>query len=440
MANVSFDNLIKPAEGLVSSRIFTDPEIYRLELERLFARTWLYVAHESEIPQAGNFVTRQMGEDPVIVSRGRDGKIRVFLNVCRHRGRKVCGEDLGTTSKFICGYHGWTYNEAGELIAVPFLEAYQGRLDKSKNGLYQATVDKYHGLIFAAWNPAAEPLADYLGPMKWVLDLAFGRTEATEVVGPPIRWVADTNWKLGAANFTGDGFHVFTTHGFSIQLGLHELKTTGPPVGYAVSLGNGHGASLVGPSSRPPIYLGLPQELWSELEQKLSKEQFEIIKPLIVLAGNVFPNLSFLQTAGHTPEEWGGPDGMPISFLTLRQWQPKGPDKMEGWTWLFVDKNAPQWWKECSRQCYQRVFGVAGTFEQDDLENWAQVTQGLRGSVAKELWLHYELGLDMPPSKEWPGPGEGYYGQPPFFDSLERFFYGQCIKFLMQESREPLIR
>ncbi|MCH6545699.1 MAG: aromatic ring-hydroxylating dioxygenase subunit alpha, partial [Deltaproteobacteria bacterium] len=245
MAVITLDDLIKPAEGLVSSRIFTDPEIYRLELERLFARTWLYVAHESEIPQAGNFVTRQMGEDPVIVSRGRDGKIRVFLNVCRHRGRKICGEDLGTTAKFICGYHGWTYNEVGELIAVPFFEAYQGKLDKSRNGLYQATVDTYHGLVFATWNPAAEPLADYLGPMKWVLDLAFGRTEATEVVGPPIRWVTDTNWKLGAANFTGDGFHVFTTHGFSTQLGLHELKATAPPVGYAVSLGNGHGASLV---------------------------------------------------------------------------------------------------------------------------------------------------------------------------------------------------
>lgn len=82
-----------------------------------------------------------------------------------------------------------------------------------------------------------------VGLDMWVLDLAFGRTEATEVVGPPIRWVADTNWKLGATNFTGDGCHVFTTHGFSTQLGLHELKATSPPVGYAVSMGNGHGRS-----------------------------------------------------------------------------------------------------------------------------------------------------------------------------------------------------
>ncbi len=99
------DGLIKQDEGLVSSRIFTDSEIYRLELERIFTRTWLYVAHETEIPRPGDFVSRSMEGDPVIVSRGRDGKVRVFLNVCRYRGRKIRGEDLGNTLKFICGYH-----------------------------------------------------------------------------------------------------------------------------------------------------------------------------------------------------------------------------------------------------------------------------------------------------------------------------------------------
>jgi PAH dioxygenase large subunit len=434
MDTKSLNNLIKPEDGLVSSRIFTDPEIYRLERERIFTRTWLYVAHESEIRQPGDFVSRSMGEDPVIVSRGRDGNTRVFLNVCRHRGRKICSEDLGNTSKFICGYHGWTYNESGELTGVPFFDAYQGRLDKNKNGLHQARVDIYHGLIFATWDTGLESLSDYLGPMKWILDLAFGRTEGTEVVGPPIRWVADTNWKLGAANFTGDGVHVLTTHGFSTQLGLHQLKASGGrPGGYAVDPGNGHGASLVSPASKGEYYLGLPKELWPELERTLTKEQIGIIKPLIILAGNVFPNLSFLQTAGHSPKEWGGPEGMPISFLTLRQWQPRGPESMEGLTWLFMDKNTPSQWREYSRQCYQRVFGVAGTFEQDDLENWGQITQGLRGPMAGRLWLHYELGLDLKPSKEWPGPGTAYSGQPPWFDQLESLFYGHCVKLLMQE-------
>src|SRR5919199_1587078 len=101
--------LVRPEDGLISARIFADSEIYALEQERIFGRVWLHVAHESEIPQSGDFVTRSMGEDPVIVVRGRDGQVRVLLNACRHRGRLVCDEDLGNTGRFQCPYHGWTY-------------------------------------------------------------------------------------------------------------------------------------------------------------------------------------------------------------------------------------------------------------------------------------------------------------------------------------------
>nr|NIO10104.1 Rieske 2Fe-2S domain-containing protein [Deltaproteobacteria bacterium] len=210
---------------MVSARIFVDPEIYDLESERIFAKCWLFVAHESEIPAAGDFVTRTMGEDPVIVWRGQDGKIRVFLNVCRHRGRKVCGEDLGKAAYFKCPYHGWTYNNTGELTSVPFFEGYQGNLHKDGLGLYQALrVGIYHGLIFARWEADGESLNENLEEMAWVLDLVFGRTEGLEVVGAPMRWVADANWKLGAANFAGDGQHTVTTHGFQSAVGLELIR------------------------------------------------------------------------------------------------------------------------------------------------------------------------------------------------------------------------
>ena len=147
------ENLVNVEEGLVSPRIFADPVISQLELERIFTRSWLYVAHESEIPNPGDFVTRVMGGDPVIAWRGQDGKVRVFLNVCRHRGRRICGEDTGTAASLRCPYHGWTYGNRGALITVPFFENYNGRLDKSSLGLYSAPqVDAVHGLIFANWD------------------------------------------------------------------------------------------------------------------------------------------------------------------------------------------------------------------------------------------------------------------------------------------------
>ena len=88
-------DLVRVDDGLISARVFADPDVYQLELERVFGRTWLFVAHESEIPRRGDFVTRVMGEDPVIVVRGADGEVRVLLNVCRHRGRKLCGARRG---------------------------------------------------------------------------------------------------------------------------------------------------------------------------------------------------------------------------------------------------------------------------------------------------------------------------------------------------------
>src|SRR5579862_6985533 len=209
-----FNDLVDSEQGLMSARVFSDEAVYQREIERIFPRTWLYLGHESEIPNAGDFVTRSMGADSVIVCRGDDGQVRVLLNVCRHRGRKLCVEDSGNVKRLSCPYHGWTYSRAGDLVAVPFPDGYEG-FKKEAWGLRRAPkVDAYRALIFASWDQAAEPLADFLGPMTWILDLLFARSEAVEVLGPPMRWTMDTNWKLPAANFGGDGHHVTITHGF----------------------------------------------------------------------------------------------------------------------------------------------------------------------------------------------------------------------------------
>ena len=100
--------LVHSDRGLISRRIFIEPEIYERELEQIFARCWLYLCHDSQIPQLGDFLTTYMGEDPVLVMRGSDGKVRAFLNVCRHRGNRLCRADDGNAASFTCSYHGWT--------------------------------------------------------------------------------------------------------------------------------------------------------------------------------------------------------------------------------------------------------------------------------------------------------------------------------------------
>ena len=128
--------LVSTKEGLLSRRIFIEDEIYQQELERIFARCWLFLCHESQIPNPSGFFSTYMGEDPVLVTRDSSGKIGAFLNVCRHRGNRVCRADSGNASAFVCAYHGWTYGNDGKLIAVPSLkEAYYDELDTSKWGL-----------------------------------------------------------------------------------------------------------------------------------------------------------------------------------------------------------------------------------------------------------------------------------------------------------------
>src|SRR5256714_10413906 len=128
--------LVDLQTGQISREIFVNEDIYAEEQERIFTRAWLFVGHESQIPNPGDFAASRMGEEAVILCRDRAGAVHVFLNSCRHRGMKVCRYDEGNTTVFTCPYHGWSYGTDQKLVGVPFFrEAYHSKLDPSKCGL-----------------------------------------------------------------------------------------------------------------------------------------------------------------------------------------------------------------------------------------------------------------------------------------------------------------
>ena len=408
---------VEPELGWIPMSVYADPAVYQLELERLFTKTWLFLAHESEIPNAGSFVVRDMGEQSVIVGRGDDGVTRVFLNTCRHRGMRLACEDFGEVESWRCQYHGFTYGSKGDfmgtLLGAPFeRKAYPQGLDKKALSLIEARTETYQGLVYATWDTEGPSLTEFLGDAAWYLDLLFGRAEM-EVVGVPQKWVVPSGWKLPSDNFTADAYHTATAHSFMARLNLTKGVDFGRD-GYHVSPGNGHGLGI-GTHFDEESYF--PAELQEEYRSRLSEEQFALLGRIKNLHGNIFPHMSFLQP------NFINVDGRMVSGMMLRVWQPIGPDRLQVWSWHLIEKNGPQWWKDAAKAAYVQTFGSSGMFDQDDTENWEMQTKNATAALAsdQEIMLHYGMGLEAEPLTEFPGPGRVYDGK--FSEAAGRLYW-----------------
>jgi benzoate/toluate 1,2-dioxygenase alpha subunit len=193
---------------VIDRRIYVDPEIYAAEQERIFARTWQWVAHESELPEFGDYVTATVAGRPIVVSRSQGGRVTAFLNTCTHRGAILAAHPRGNSAgSFVCFYHGWCFDTEGKFTAAPLAAAYGENLGK---GCYDAPAirhDIHAGNVFVCLDPDVEPLVDFLGAAAPLIENYTGRHEALGRV----RWLLKGNWKLWHENFR-DNYHPMFTH------------------------------------------------------------------------------------------------------------------------------------------------------------------------------------------------------------------------------------
>jgi len=205
-------SLVDGATGLIDRRIYADQEIFDLEMEKIYARAWLFMCHDSMIPNPGDFFQTYMGEDRVIVVRDKQGQAQVLLNTCRHRGNAVCRAEEGHATSFMCTYHGWTYDLQGKLVGVPgFKDYYHEDLNRDEWGLVAAKVQSYKGFIFATLDQEAPSLEEFLGDVgKMSIDLLAIRGTLRAAPGVE-KYTIGCNWKFAADN-VWDFYHAPITH------------------------------------------------------------------------------------------------------------------------------------------------------------------------------------------------------------------------------------
>jgi len=213
------DALVEDAEnGVHRARrsIFTDEEIFELEMKYIFEGNWIYLAHESQIPNVGDYFTTYMGRQPIVISRNKEGELNALINACSHRGAMLCRRKTDNRTTFTCPFHGWTFNNSGKLLKVkdPRDAGYPEQFNKdgSHDLTKVARFDSYRGFLFGSLNPDVKPLVEHLGESTKVIDMIVDQSpEGLEVLRGSSTYTYDGNWKVQAEN-GADGYHVSATH------------------------------------------------------------------------------------------------------------------------------------------------------------------------------------------------------------------------------------
>lgn len=393
--------MVEPAR--VHRRIYTDPEIFELEMVRIFGQAWIYVGHESQIRNPGDYFTATVARRPLVISRGPDGRIHALHNQCAHRGAMVVANDSGTTDEFQCCYHGWTYHLDGRLKAVPLNNGYPDDFStRNKNtAMVQVPrVESYRGFIFVSLAAEGQSLQDFLGYMKTSLDDMVDRAPdgELEVAGGVFKHTYNGNWKLYLENLC-DAAHPWYTHRSSIaaaqsqpdeafsdgtgEIAVRQMRQNGAPYSFwenqvgIWTYANGHSylgdyhddAKLVAALNDTTF-----REYHAALVAKKGEAETQRIMEVRRWNSNFYPNMSMMS-----------------QFQQLRVVHPLSVDKTVVYTYCFKLKGAPEQMFRNTISFANVVNGTGSLVLTDDLEIYNRVTLGLSSAGAE--WLEIGRGF-----------------------------------------------
>ena len=369
-----------PENGVFRCRrdIFTDEELFELEIKHIFEGNWIYMAHESQIPNPGDYFTLTMGRTPVVITRDKDGELHALVNACSHRGAQLCRFKRRNQKTFTCPFHGWTFSNTGKLLKVkdPKGAGYPEQFNKdgSHDLTKVARFENYRGFLFGSLSADVKPLEEYLGEARKMIDMIVDQAdEGLEVLRGSSTYTYDGNWKLQAEN-GADGYHVSAVHWNYVATTAHrtddgkedQIKATDASK-WAKQRGgfhaykNGHillWTEWADPTNRPN-YPRLAE--WTERHGKTKAEWMVGVLRNLCLYPNVFLMDQFSSQ--------------------IRVFRPISVDQTEVTIYCIAPKGESQEARTRRIRQYEDFFNASGMATPDDTEEFRATQRGYAGAA-----------------------------------------------------------
>lgn len=352
------------------------PEVFARERERIFARSWLYVGHESELAAPGDFLVRMVGGRQVIFCRDEDGAIRIWLNTCPHRGTTLCRESGGNARFFRCFYHAWSFSPSGALVSLPGKEAYPADDDfRDRLGLRPAPrFATRSGFVFLSYAVDGPDLDDHLAGAGDHLDLVADHSSTgMEVLPGTQKYGVKGNWKLAVENAM-DGYHFTPTHITFVDYLKESGFATSDEGGVVENLGNGHSVMIQsGHSGRvgldwEPRFGEAEREriatVRGELSERLGPERAARIADHSRIL-YVFPNLLVFD----------------IEALSIRVLEPTSANTTDVTAWHIAPKGEPETTRALRLRTLVSFIGPGGLATPDDIEAYEAIQRGVSSTA-----------------------------------------------------------
>lgn len=421
----------------VHRAVYVDPQLFELELERIWHRAWIYVGHESQVRQPGDYFATEIGRNPVLMVRHADGSVRVMFNRCTHKGVMVARARTGRVRNFVCSYHGWVFGTDGALKGVPLADGYAGTVVQADNpefGLKPLPrVATYRGFVFASLAADGPDLKTFLGPAVIGFDDMVDRAPDgdVEVFGTCARTIQHANWKFFFENQL-DGVHAGITHRSSTEAAkkvaasrwsnpeevprevrMFMAQEPPEPKSVWVNLNTSnyrHGHGFLGGyqehRGQDPVtleYEAIIKRKYgdAEGERKLARSLHHTV---------IYPCLSIQS-----------------QFQQVRVIKPLAVDRTLMEIWHFRLKGAPQAFQRRNMIIANMVNTPATIVSCDDYENWYRAQTGLQARAQDWVSIHRNFGDDVTDA-------EGTHSRVGTSEAFQRNQYAAWAEYMSQES------